>query len=67
MVIIMTPQEVSEALQGRSRSEVARATGISRITVAKIMRGDNVAQTQYATLRTLHEFLLDAEPVRVGC
>ena len=66
MVIIMTPQEVSEALQGRSRSEVARATGISRITVAKIMRGDNVAQTQYATLRTLHAYLNKAEPVRFG-
>jgi len=66
MVIIMTPQEVSEALQGHSRSEVARKTGISRITVSKIMKGDNVAQTQYATLRALHAYLNDAEPVRVG-
>lgn len=66
MVIIMTPQEVSEALQGHSRSEVARKTGISRITVAKIMRGDNVEHTHYATLRALHAYLLDAEPVRVG-
>ena len=66
MVIIMTPQEVSEALQGHSRSEVARKTGISRITVAKIMRGDNVEHTHYATLRALHAYLNKAEPVRVG-
>lgn len=53
---MMTVEEIREALQTRSPTEVAKATGLSRMGIYDIKDNPN-ANPKWSTVKTLSEYL----------
>ena len=55
----MTVEQIIEGLQIRKGRDVARATGVSHVTISRIKRGRVPTTPKYGTLEKLSRYMID--------
>ena len=56
-VKMLSLEEIIKRLQDRKIGAVADSTGLNRVTVSKIKRGEDLENVRYSTIRALSHYL----------